>query len=370
MGWLVKHIQEHPGGRKSFRRQYPPHLRPYLSGTQLRVSLGRPDSPDFHERYAKAARQWEDDVAVAERKLAGSFDQLTPELTAYLAHAWLKSALEIDEEVRWTDRPTARKLEARSVMLEEIEADLQNALALRAVGDIAAIVADWGEAAASHAADMGFLLDPNSEAFPAYVRMLHDAQIEAWRATLKRLEGEEVPTPAEPEPPAAPAKAVKKRAAEVLLVPTFEAYAEAQGVSDGVRREWLKYIQYLIGFVGHDDAQRLTRGDVVAWRDHLLETPTRTGAARKPVTVRDKYITALRCTLAWAKEEKRLEENVAADVRVRIPKEAKVRDKDFTIDEAKAILEASLVAPTEPRRVCRRLFGISYAAMGTSSSMA
>jgi len=171
MGWLVKHIQEHPGGRKSFRRQYPPHLRPYLSGTQLRVSLGRPDSPDFHERYAKAARQWEDDVAVAERKLAGSFDQLTPELTAYLAHAWLKSALEIDEEVRWTDRPTARKLEARSVMLEEIEADLQNALALRAVGDIAAIVADWGEAAASHAADMGFLLDPNSEAFPAYVRI-------------------------------------------------------------------------------------------------------------------------------------------------------------------------------------------------------
>ena len=68
MGLLVKHIQDHPGGRKSFRRQYPPHLRPFLRRTQLRVSLGHPDSPDFHERYAKAARQWDDDVALAERK--------------------------------------------------------------------------------------------------------------------------------------------------------------------------------------------------------------------------------------------------------------------------------------------------------------
>ena len=84
MGLLVKHIQDHPGGRKSFRRQYPPHLRPFLGGTQLRVSLGHPDSPDFHESYAQAARQWDDDVALAERKHTGAFDVLDAPMLAFL----------------------------------------------------------------------------------------------------------------------------------------------------------------------------------------------------------------------------------------------------------------------------------------------
>ncbi|WP_234781499.1 hypothetical protein [Sphingobium yanoikuyae] len=97
MGWLVKHIQNHPGGRKSFRRLYPPHLLPYLSGTQLRVSLGRPDSADFHERYAKAARQWEEDVALAEKKHAGTFVALDGPTILHLAAAFHAEALEEDD---------------------------------------------------------------------------------------------------------------------------------------------------------------------------------------------------------------------------------------------------------------------------------
>jgi hypothetical protein len=292
MGLLVKHIQDHPGGRKSFRRQYPPHLRPFLRGTQLRVSLGRPDSPGFHARYDDAAAQWAADVALAERKQSGAFDPLTPELIDYLTRTWLKENLAIDEEVRWTDRPTSRKLKARQVLLEEVSSDLKEALALRSVGDIAAIITHWGEAASSHAASKGFLVDPSVDEFPAYVRALHDAQIEAWRAMLQRLEGEEVPTPADPEPPKAAARPARGKGAPVLLMPTFEAYASAQGISDGVRREWRKYIQNLIGFVGHDDARRLTRDDVVAWRDHLQVTPMRNGELRKAVTVRDKPLGA------------------------------------------------------------------------------
>jgi integrase len=37
--------------------------------------------------------------------------------------------------------------------------------------------------------------------------------------------------------------------------------------------------------------------------------------------------------------------NVAADVKVRVPKEAQVRDRDFTMPEALAILRASLIPP-------------------------
>lgn len=59
MGWLVKHIQDHSGGRKSFRRLFPNHLRPYLSGTQLRISLDHPESPDFLKRYDAAVKQYD-----------------------------------------------------------------------------------------------------------------------------------------------------------------------------------------------------------------------------------------------------------------------------------------------------------------------
>jgi integrase len=41
-------------------------------------------------------------------------------------------------------------------------------------------------------------------------------------------------------------------------------------------------------------------------------------------------------------EERKLPENVAAHIVVRVPKKAKLRDKDFTTTEAKAILKATL----------------------------
>jgi integrase len=58
--------------------------------------------------------------------------------------------------------------------------------------------------------------------------------------------------------------------------------------------------------------------------------------------VRDKYITSVRAMLAWAVEEQKLSVNVAAAVTVRIPKKVKLRDRDFTAAEAKAILTATL----------------------------
>ncbi|HUD91607.1 recombinase XerD [Sphingobium sp.] len=342
MGWLVKHIQNHPGGRKSFRRQFPNHLRPYLSGTQLRVSLGHPDAPDFLKRYDAAASQYDREVAQATRKHSGQFNELTPELSKYLCETWISEGLALDEDVRWVNRPSWRKREARANLIADIKAELEEALVLRALGDIEAIVTLWGPEAEGHAEVLGFLLDKNAPEFSDYVRAFHNAQIETWQAILKRLDGKDVPTPVEPEAP-------RRKSAEaqqpVFLMPTFEAYAKAQGVSAGVSKEWRNYIQSLIGFLGHDDARRLTRDDLTNWRDHLLATPGRQGKLRKPVTVRDKYVTAVRCTLAWATEEKLLPENVAAGLKVRIPKEAVTRDKDFTGDEALAILRASLEAP-------------------------
>ena len=347
MGLLVKHIQDHPGGRKSFRRQYPPHLRPFLRRTQLRVSLGHPDSPDFHERYAKAARQWDDDVALAERKHTGAFDVLDAPMLAFLGKLF---------EVEWLQSEDAARKEGRTDWASRVEggweAHLDDFRRWYAEADAEAAEEFWGKSAHKLLEAQGLVLDKtDDDQFGSLCLELNEAALRVSEVSLARLRGKLVaspPTPSRPSenPPEQRERSSKVKGAPVLLMPTFEAYASAQGISEGVRREWRKYIQNLIGFVGHDDARRLKRDDVVAWRDHLQVTPMRNGELRKAVTVRDKYITALRCTLAWAKEEKRLDENVAADVKVRVPKEAKTRDKDFTMDEATAILKASLEVPT------------------------
>ncbi len=58
MALLVQHILRHPSGRVSFRRQYPPELRPFIPGpngtgpTVLKVSLGQEGMVDALQGHA------------------------------------------------------------------------------------------------------------------------------------------------------------------------------------------------------------------------------------------------------------------------------------------------------------------------------
>jgi len=95
------------------------------------------------------------------------------------------------------------------------------------------------------------------------------------------------------------------------------------------------------------------------WRDALLQEPSpRNGMLRAPVTVRTKYIQPVKAMLEWAVQEGKLADNVAQRVRVTVPKRPKLRERDFTVAEARAILTATLLlAPprlSERHRLARR----------------
>jgi integrase len=167
---------------------------------------------------------------------------------------------------------------------------------------------------------------------------------------LKRLDGANVPTPSKPvrqrsAGPVTPTPAV----ASVPLLATYDAYAKTQGMTVGVRDEWRRVMVRLIDFLGHDDAARITPDDVLRWRNQLQEELTAKGTPRDPRTIRGKYISALKATLNWAVQERKLPSNAAATVVVRVPKKAKLRDRDFTAGEARAILTASM-APSGGRQ--------------------
>jgi integrase len=138
------------------------------------------------------------------------------------------------------------------------------------------------------------------------------------------------------------ARAEKPRACvSVPLIGTFEAYAVEQGIKASTASEWRSMLTALIAFIGHDDAAALTVHDIDRWRDALLSETGPNGLRRSPGTVKGKYLCALRATLAWAVEKRLLSRNVAHSVKVRVPKKAKLRDRDFSQDEAQKILAAT-----------------------------
>lgn len=85
-------------------------------------------------------------------------------------------------------------------------------------------------------------------------------------------------------------------------------------------------------FLGHDDASRISNDDVQRFKEHRHEQ----GASIK--TVRDSDISALKSVLGWAVGNARLKDNPAANIRMMVAKQPKVRELAFTDEEAKAIL--------------------------------
>lgn len=88
-------------------------------------------------------------------------------------------------------------------------------------------------------------------------------------------------------------------------------------------------------FIGHEDAFRITKGDVRRWRDHLIGR----GLATK--TINDQYLASLKSTLAHGVKEFDLPANVAASMRDERDAPAPSGSKGYSQEQAKTILEAT-----------------------------
>lgn len=125
----------------------------------------------------------------------------------------------------------------------------------------------------------------------------------------------------------------------ISLIGLFDDYIASRkllGRGEESERRWKPVFEDLRKFLKHDDARRLTKQDVIKWRDKLLKT-------KSPKTVRDVWLSSLRTVLSWAVREDRLAENAAADVRQDVQKHKQTRERGFTEEEATAILQTSVV---------------------------
>ncbi|MEH3117236.1 MAG: integrase [Methylorubrum populi] len=128
-------------------------------------------------------------------------------------------------------------------------------------------------------------------------------------------------------------------AGPVRLAPVWREYQLQSELKPATVKRWEPILKKFVAFVGVDDLRRITQADVIRWRDRMLAE----GSGVSPLTVRDVYLAAPKALLGFASDLARIGANPAAGVTVRVGKrKKKVRRLGFSLEEANAILPASL----------------------------
>lgn len=349
MGIVVKHVQAHKKtGRLIYLRAFPASLIPFVPAgpngkppAVLKVSMGTrdPDSPQFRAAFAKAAERYDTIVTKARKAATGAYDSLDAPRVAYLGKVF---------EIEWMEREGLERWEKGPEWAQRVrdgwEECLPDFIEWRGAGDSEAIRQFWSKHARTLLSEQDVLVDPNdSDGLDRLCRELNDAAIRVGPQSLAQLSGQTVQLPA--RPPAPEASAGTARPSRVPMLETFDEYAEESQISPTTAKDWRPCVAHLVAFLGHDDAAKLTRQDLLDWRNALLKETTKRGALRHPKTVRGKYIGSVKAMLSWAVDNNKLKDNVAAGLPVSIPATEQLRERSFTSEEALAILEASLIPP-------------------------
>ncbi|WP_062230506.1 DUF6538 domain-containing protein [Aureimonas sp. N4] len=139
----------------------------------------------------------------------------------------------------------------------------------------------------------------------------------------------------------------------VTMTGLFDAWwreAQAAGRKPSTYESYSNTVRSLVSFLKHDDAERITAEDIVAYKDHRLTTPSpRTGKVPSAKTVKDSDLSALKTLFGWAVMNRKLLANPAAGLTIKIGRKAQVRPKGFIESEAHAILSAALSYEAGPR---------------------
>jgi integrase len=122
----------------------------------------------------------------------------------------------------------------------------------------------------------------------------------------------------------------------VTLLGLLEAWANEREPPAKTLDAWTRIVDRLIKHVSHEDPERLTRRDVVGWKDGLLEQ----GLSRKSVEV---HLTAVSTIFNHALANERLTRTDCPTKGIRVAKKDDPADKrrPFTEDEAAMVLKAA-----------------------------
>lgn len=130
------------------------------------------------------------------------------------------------------------------------------------------------------------------------------------------------------------------------LFEKWKKWHSSKGGSKSSVRRWQPVVNQFITFLGHDNAEKVSRADVVRWREHLIDS-----GQVSPNTFRKTNRAALSTIFAIGVDSSLVPSNPVDGVKAPSQKVVRLRNKGFTKEEAEAILKAALAAETDPRHM-------------------
>ncbi|MER9689674.1 site-specific integrase [Mesorhizobium sp. M0139] len=144
-------------------------------------------------------------------------------------------------------------------------------------------------------------------------------------------------------PKTAAAKESTDAATLTGLVDGWWKESKAAGRKQSTYESYRDAFAYLVRFLRHNDASKVTAKDVIAFKNHRLSTPSpKTGKMVSAKTVKDSNLSALKVVFGWGVANGLVGHNPATGVTLKVGKPARHRSKGFSDEEAKTILSGAL----------------------------
>jgi integrase len=190
----------------------------------------------------------------------------------------------------------------------------------------------YGPDARKFLADRGYILDQGQ--FTTFVKAFADASKLGAEQLLKNAGGDYTPDArAQQFPKFEP----RKVGPELDLWAMWEKYSPR--LKPATRKRWRSVMRAVEKRFGRDLAHLSFEG-LVSWRDELVAQDLH------PTTISEVYLAAVRWILNRCVKDRKLLANVAFGIEVEKSKTPRLRDREFTMEEVRSILQATLKAPS------------------------
>ena len=332
----VRHLINR-SGRYHARLVVPKSLQKIIGKTELRSPLGA-DYRQALKLLPSAVTQLQHQIALAERKSGQGRMQAEPARYPLspdqIAHSHYHQRLRFDEELRNDPRYAQVGID------DQLVSRLREAIAGRAsneeLQDLIGNELERFRAAGNLDAPQG------SDEWRVIARAMCIAEYEALERVYERDEGDYTGTVRAPIIQGAQVSEVATAPVSLTGLWTDHLNSRMQiGAMRDKGQRQRPVIASLRKFLKHNDAGRITKKDIMAWRDHLMTT-------RSAKTVNDIYLSAVKSAFTWAVENDRLPENVAATVRQPKPRKVYGRERGYKDAEAVTVLKASRAYESTP----------------------
>lgn len=345
MAGKLRYFKEQ-GGSFYTRIAVPRELQAVLGKTQLQVSLGT-DRRNAEKRHHAEVAELQAQITSARRQAAqaGAVEAKPCEFplsAEQIALSHYRQRLSQDDKLR--DVQGYAQVGVDDRVVQALRDGIAGKLEDKDLEAMVGVAIEHFRTAGNHDAQIG------TSEWRRIAKALCAAEYEALERVVERDEGNISGTPKNPML----ANSVIS-AAPVPALPIKELFRDYLRARQAIGKHrddganWARPISDLVGFLGHGDARRITKKDLLNWRDSLILS----GKSAK--TVSNKYLAAIRAILRWAHENELLPSNEAEAVRQEVPRRSRTRERGYTTPEAtKLLCESAIYAPIERKNPANR----------------